>query len=317
MQDIIKSEMRDFILKSCREAVRDFSYRNDQMGARSALIIEKYFFEDCSIRELCDEFEMTGGNMSNIINRYLEHLSEVAKHGGYTSDEIDLISTILGARRSARKVYKECVKIIAQCKNRSDQKVVFSISDPIDKLCELNIISKRTLNSLRAEFEWSLDNHGCDSNITIANIVYVPKTWLYHVPNLGDKCIAELISFIDNYPIQGRIIPFKDDIRRVLKNANIDMQDDERAIVDAYYLTDMSVDTMCKQLKTNSRSIRTLIGRFLMELCEVVRNSKWDILDLITVSSMIDLYSARCGTYDIPAYFKCSHYIAGRIRDLY
>lgn len=117
MQDTIKGEIHDFIMKSYKESVRNCSDRNDQMVIRDVSIIEKYFFEGTQIYCLSYEFKMTEANVHNIINRYLEHLSDVARHGGYTFDEIDLISTLLGARRSARKAFKECVEVIAQCKN--------------------------------------------------------------------------------------------------------------------------------------------------------------------------------------------------------
>ena len=112
-----KSEIHDFIMKSCKKLARNWcSDRNDPMVVRNVSLIEKYFFECAQIYCLSWDFKMTEANVSNIINRYLEHLSDVARHGGYTSDEIDLISTLLGARRSTRKAFKECAEAIAQCK---------------------------------------------------------------------------------------------------------------------------------------------------------------------------------------------------------
>lgn len=311
-----KREMHDFILKSYKEAIHDFSYRNDELVARGAEIIEKYFFKDAQIRCLSDEFKMTEANVSNIINSYLEHLSDVAKHGGYISDEINLIDTLLSARRSARKAYKECVEVIDQCKKEFKPEVVFSTSDHIEKLYDLNIISKRTLNSLYAEFKLS-PHPSHNPDITLASIAYVPKTWFYHIPNMGAKSIAEVISFVDKYPIQGRVIPTKKDIRQVLKKVNIEnIEEDKRAIINAYYLTDVSVDTMCKHLKTNSRSIHTFIGSLLLKVCEAACENKWELSDLITVSSMIDLYSVRRGTYSFDAFNKYNRYTADKIRDI-
>ena len=295
MQNTIKREIHDFILKSCKEAIHDFSYRNDQMAARDASIIEKYFFDGASPYDLTWEFKIAESNVSTIINRYLEHLSSVASHGGYTPDEIDFISTLLGARRSTRKAFKECVEAIAQCKNGSNQnKLVFSISDPIEKLYELGLISHRTLNCLLAEFGWDLNNHR--QKVTIADIVYIPKMRLYSIPNMGDKSIAEIVGFMNDYSIQGRIIPTKEDIKRVLENANLGIDITSGGIIDAYYLTDMFVDAMCTHLQTSLNRIQTFIGWLLSRVCESVYMSDC-LLDLITVSSMLDLWAYRRGTY--------------------
>lgn len=303
MQNTIKREIHDFILKSCKEAIHDFSYRNNQMAVRDASIIEKYFFEGASPYDLTWEFKIAESNVSTIINRYLEHLSSVASHGGYTSDEIDFISTLLGARRSTRKAFKECVEVIAQCKNGSNQnKLVFSISDSIEKLYELNLISHRTLNCLLAEFGQDLNNH--PQKVTIADIVYIPKMRLYSIPNMGDKSIAEIVGFMIDYSIQGRIIPTKEDIKRVLDNTNLGIDITRGRIIDTYYLTDMFVDAMCiplqtnlnRPLQTNLNSIQTFIGRLLSRVCESVYMSGC-LLDLITVSTMLDLWAYRRGTY--------------------
>lgn len=197
-----------------------------------------------------------------------------------------------------------------------NQEVVFNISDHIEKLHDLNIISKRTLNALNEEFKLrSHPDH--NPNMTLAGITYVPKTWFYHIPNMGAKSIAEVISFVDKYSIQGRVIPTKKDIGQVLKKADIEtnIEEDKRAIINAYYLTDMPVDTMCKQFKTSSRSIHTFIGSLLSKVCEAACENKWDLSDLITVSSMIDLYSVRRGTYSLD-FNKYSRYTASKIRDL-
>ena len=201
--------------------------------------------------------------------------------------------------------------------NEFNQEVVFSIADHIEKLYDLNIISKRTLNSLYEECKLS-SHPSHNPDITLASITYVPKTWFYHIPNMGDKSITEVISFVDKYPIQGRVIPTKKDIRQVLKKANIETnkEGDKCAIIDAYYLTDMPVDTMCKQFKTSSRSIHTFIGSLLLKVCEAACENKWELSDLITVSSMIDLYSVRRGTYRLYSFDKYSRYTAGKIRDL-
>lgn len=312
MQNTITYEVHDFILKSCKEAIHNFSYRNDQMAARNASIIEKYFFEHAQIYELSDEFQITESNVDVIINRYLAHLSAVAKQGGYTSGEINVISTLLEARRSTRKAFKECVEVIAQCKNGSQNELIFNISDPVEKLYELNLISHRTLNCLLAEFGWDLNNH--PQKVTLADIVYIPKMRLYSIPNMGDKSIAEIVGFMNDYSIQGRIIPTKEDIKRVLENANLGIDITSGGIIDTYYLTDMFVDDMCCHLRASLEHIQTFIGWLLSRVCESVNMSDC-LLDLITVSSMLDLWAYRRGTY-CPRDCYYIKLIANRIREL-
>ena len=320
MQNTIKSEMHNFILKSCKGAIHDFSFRNDQTAARDAAIIEKYFFEDASIYDLKCEFEIAESNVSVIINGYLEHLSAVARHGGYTSDEIGFISTLLEARRSTRRAFKECAEAIAQCKDGTNQnKLVFSISDPIEKLYELNLISTRTLNCLRAEFGWRWDNLEHNPKITLADIVYIPKIWFYHIPNMGAKSIAEIVGFINDYPIQGRIIPTKEDIKRVLENANIGI-DTTNGIISTYYLKDYSIDAMCTLLQLQLDDIQKYIAQLLARVRESACQNNWGMLDLITVSSMLDLHLARdCTCIRGSLYFSSGDYtavIADKIRKL-
>ena len=170
----------------------------------------------------------------------------------------------------------------------------FSIFDPIEKLYKLKLISWRILNCLRAEFGYDLTNHS--QEVTIADIVYIPKMRLYSIPNMGDKSIAEIVGFMNEYPIQGRIIPTKEDIKRVLENANLGIGITSGGIIDTYYLTDMFVDDMCIHLQTSLNHIQTFIGWLLSRVCESVYMSDC-LLDLITVSSMLDLWAYRRGTY--------------------
>lgn len=323
MQDTIKHDVHKFILKSYKKSVRDCPNRNDQLVARNVSIIEKYFFEYADLYDIRRELAMAVRNnkpVIDIIDRYLEHLSFVASHGGYTPDEIYFISTLLGARHSKRKAYIECEQSIAQCKNGyNTDNLVFSISDPIEKLYELNMISRRTLNCLRDEFEYihSWDTDELRPTLTVEDIIYVPKKWLYGLQNMGDKCIAEIISFVNNYTIQGRIIPTKEDIKRVLKNTianNTILENDD--IINMYFLTDIPIDDMCKQLRMELHYIHMLISQVLAQMCKSDYKNEWDLLDLITLSSMMDLYMARGGTYDHIYYYYYTNYIAGRIRDL-
>ena len=323
MKDTVKQEVHDFILKSYKESVRNCPDRNDQIVARNVSIIEKYFIEYTDPYEIIHEFAMVAPNSRPIfviIDRYLEHLSFVASQGGYTPNEIYLISILLGARHSKRRAYIECEQAITQCKNGyNPDNLVFSISDPIEKLYELNMISRRTLNCLRDEFEYthSWDTDELPLTLTVEDIIYVPKMWLYDIQNMGYKCVAEISAFVNNYTIQGRIIPTKEDIKRVLKNTipNITILENND-IINMYFLTYMSIDDICKQLRMELDYIQKLICHVLIQMCKSAYKNEWDLLDLITLSSMIDLYMAISGTYDHLGYYHYTNYIAGRIRDL-
>ena len=321
MEDTIKREIHDFILKSYKElAYNCCSDRNDQMVVRNVSVIEKYFLEgakpidikkEFAIDTTDDEHDITG--VWDITDRYLAHLSFVARHHGYTSDELNLISTLLGARHSMRKPIVECVKVITECKNEHNQNnLVFSISDPIEKLYELKLISRNTLSSLQIVFG-DYNNNELGS-VTIADIIYVPKMWLCDTWNMGDKRTEEIVSFINNYTIQGRIIPTKEDIKRVLVNAIGTTVVDNDNIINVYFLTDMSVNNMCEHLQLELSYIQSFIDWVLMRVCESDCKNEWGLLDLITLSSMIDLYSARQGTYK-PRNYNLE-YITSRIRDL-
>lgn len=315
MHDTIKQKIYDFILKSYKE-----SDKNDQIPTRNVSIIEEYFFEHADLYDIRRKFAIVDYNnqyIIDIIGRYLEHLSFVAGQGGYTPDEIYFISTLLGARSSKRKAYIKCEQAIAQCKKGyNPDNLVFSISDPIEKLYELNTISRRTLNCLREVFDDIWYNHETKPVITVEDIIYVPKKWLYNIQNMGAKCITEIISFVDNYPIKGRIIPTKEDIKRVLENTTDTIVVDNGSIINMYFLTDMLINDICKQLGVKLNYIQMVINQVLTRMCESACKNEWGLLDLITLSSMIDLYMARSCTYDHLYYYHYTQYIAGRIIDL-
>lgn len=320
MHDTIKQKIHDFILKSYKESVHDCPDRNAQLVARNVSIIEKYFFEYADLYDIRRELAMTVRDnkpVIDIIGRYLEHLSFVASHGGYTPDEIYFISTLLGARSSKRKAYIKCEQVIAQCKKGyNPDNLVFSISDPIEKLYELNMISRRTLNCLREVFDDIWYNYETKPAITVEDIIYVPKKWLYNIQNMGDKCIAEIVSFVNNYTVHGRIIPTKEDIKRVLENTTDTIVVDNGSIINMYFLTDMLINDICKQLGVKLDYIQMVINQVLTRMCESACKNEWGLLDLITLSSMIDLYMARSCTYDHLYYYHHTRYIAGRIIDL-
>lgn len=317
MQDISESEIHDFILKSYKELVRDVPSMTNKKIDRNVSIIEQYFIGDVHLYSFKNMFDIDEYTVAYITDKYLEHINAVARHGGYTSDEIDLISILLRDKCSKRRAFIECVETIAKCKNGSNQdKLVFNIDDPIEKLHELNLISKRTITCLHSEFEWSWDNSEHSRVITLADIVYVPKMFFYNVSYMGNKCVREIISFIDTYPIQGRIIPTKEDIKRVLDNASIGINivDDNADIINMYFLSDMSIDDMCKRLHIELNRIHMYIERLFVRMCKVAYKNDWGLLDLITVSSMLDLHAVKLGTYKHRDYY--TPYIAGRIRDL-
>lgn len=193
----------------------------------------------------------------------------------------------------------------------------FSISDLIEKLYELELISRNTLACLRSAIGQNGYNYDPNIVVTLADIIYVPKVELFRIPNMGNKSITEIVEFINNYPIQGRIMPTEEDVKRVLKNANtgIDILDDSDGIINTYFLTDMSVDDMCECLQMKLKNIHEFITWLLRRVVDSARNDEWSsLLDLITVSSMMDLFAVRRGTYS--SYDDYSAYIAGRIRDL-
>jgi hypothetical protein len=344
MQDTIKKEIHDFIMKSYKKLSLNCRLdRNDKIVVRNVSAIEKYFLEGARPIEIKKEFAIaTTDNKHDITDvwditdRYLAHLSFVARHDGYTLNELNLISTLLGARRCHRKEIIDCVNTINKCKNGYKQTIdeckqtideckdeckqnnlVFSISDPIVKLYDLNIISTRTLCCLLPTYFYKQEK----PKDTIEKIIYAPKMWLYgNITNMGDKRIGEIVSFMNNYTIQGRIIPTKEDIKRVLVNAIDTTVVDNDNIINMYFLTDMSVNNMCEHLQLELSYIQSFIDRVLMRVCESACKNEWGLLDLITLSSMIDLCSARQGTYKPRYYYKPRNYyleyITGRIIDL-
>lgn len=302
MQDTCKQEIHDFIMKSYKESVRDWPDINDQTAARNVSIIEKYFIDSARIVDISEEFNDNVFEIYSIISIYRHYLCKVAKCGGYTLDELDLIIKLYKNICYKSQDDALCLKRIIQCKNaylRNEyvrsiaDNTVLNIDDPIEKLYELKLISKGTFNCLCKQF-----NSGKND---IANIVYAPKMWLYNLDWVTYKRRAELMAFIDTYPIQGRIIPTKEDIKRVLKKANtgIDILDDSNGIINTYFLSDMSVDDIREHLDCNLDTIHEFIDWFLRRVEWLAYMNKWDsLLDLVTVSSMMDLYAARHGDYD-------------------
>lgn len=192
-----------------------------------------------------------------------------------------------------------------------------NITVPVEKLQELNLISKETIRYLHLNDSWGWCNDNYTNNqLTIADIVYSPKQYLFCI-GYNAKLVREIVSFIDTYPIHGRIVPTKADIARVIRKAHVfsTIHDDMYDIVYDYYLTDMSVDDICKRLDCNLDVIHECIDAILQRISKTAYDDgDWGLLDLITVSSMLDLYAARSGAYDDNGY--CLAYIAGTIRDL-
>lgn len=191
-----------------------------------------------------------------------------------------------------------------------------NIRDSVEKLQKLNLISKETIRYLNSNDRWGWYNSSYTNNLTIADIVYSPKQYLFCI-GYNTKSVREIVSFIDTYPIQGRIVPAKKDIARVIRKARVvnTIHDDRYDIIYDYYLTDMSVSDICKHLHCNIDVIHECIDAILQRISQTAYDDgDWGLLDLITISSMLDLYAARSGTYDDNGY--CLAYIAGTIRDI-
>lgn len=326
MKDTFKSKAHNFIIDSYHRFMFSNIYTRIESFELGVAIIGRHFIMEIGVLDLVKEFKISKAGISCIINGYLEYICDTVVNEYYTLDELDFISTLISTKCNSSRAVKQCLQIIALYKDKLHLKTyafgkvtdypILNIDDPIEKLHELNLISKRTITCLHSEFEWSWDNSEHSRVITLADIVYVPKMFFYNVSYMGNKCVAEIVSFIDTYPIQGRIIPTKEDIKRVLDNASvgINIVDDNADIINMYFLSDMSIDDMCKRLHIELNRIHMCIERLFMRMCKVAYKNDWGLLDLITISSMLDLHAVKLGTYKHRDYY--TPYIAGRIRDL-
>ena len=113
--------------------------------------------------------------------------------------------------------------------------------------------------------------------------------WLTRIANVGDKNIGEIVSFMNNYPIQGRIKPTKEDVKRVFTNV------------------------FGKDIVNSNSTVNSI---FLMDMYKSAYEGEWDLLDLITLSYILDSPMAECLKYYPVADHPYIDYIADRILTL-
>lgn len=146
---------------------------------------------------------------------------------------------------------------------------VFKIMDPLDKLCVSKLISSRTATCLLRKF-------GKDG--IILDLLCVTQRQLYSVPNMGDKCVEEVIKFISD----GNIV---DDITTIPNASNKEIEEfitntcyveKDRDVLKHHYLCDENVTTISKVCHRSIDTIRAIIRRYQNTLIELIQDGEFD-----------------------------------------
>lgn len=299
MKDTFKSKAHNFIVDSYHGFMFSNIYTRLESFELGVAIIGRHFIMEIGVLDLVEEFKISKAGISCIINGYLEYICDIVVNEYYTHDELDFIYTLISTKCNSSRAVKQCLQIIALYKDKLHLKTyafgkvtdypILNIDDPIEKLCELTLISRRTINRLRVEVYNNHRSHELNDVITIKDIIYLPNMWLTRIANMSDKNIGEIISFMNNYPIQGRIIPTKEDVKRVFTNV------------------------FGKDIVNSNVTVNSIL---LMDMCKSAYKNEWDLLDLITLSDILDSPMAECLKDYRVDYHPYIDYIADRILTL-
>lgn len=152
----------------------------------------------------------------------------------------------------------------------------FRIVDPLDKLCISKLISPRTATGLLHRFGRSG---------IILDLLCITEHQLYDIPQMGSKCVEEVLKFINGGNIVDDIsIPNmgNEEIEEFITNTCYVEKD--RDVLKHHYLCDENVTAISKACHRSIDTVRAIIRRYQSNLIELMDNGEFDD----------DLYSLYC-----------------------
>lgn len=144
----------------------------------------------------------------------------------------------------------------------------FKIMDPLDKLCVSKLISARTATGLLRKFGRSG---------IILDLLCITERQLHDIPQMGSKCVEEVIKFISDGNIVDDIsIPnsSKEEIEEFITNTCY--VEKNRDVLKRHYLCDENVTTISKACHHTVDTVRAIIRRYQSNLIELMENGEFD-----------------------------------------
>lgn len=144
----------------------------------------------------------------------------------------------------------------------------FKIMDPLDKLCVSRLISARAATGLLRKFGRSG---------IILDLLCITERQLRDIPQMGSKCVEEVIKFIADGNIADDItIPnaSNKEIEEFITNTCYVEKD--RDVLKHHYLCDENVTTISKVCHRSIDTVRAIIRRYQNSLIELMENGEFD-----------------------------------------
>lgn len=165
---------------------------------------------------------------------------------------------------------------------------IFKIMDPLDKLCVSKLISPRTATGLLYRF---------GKEGIILDLLCATQRQLYSIPNMGDKSVEEVIKFISDGNIVDdiRVIPnaSKEEIEKFITDTCDNEKD--RDVLKRHYLCDENVSTIAKTCHHTVYTVRAIIRRYQYNLMVLVHKGKFDddLSSLYCIRTMVTYHRSR------------------------
>ena len=145
---------------------------------------------------------------------------------------------------------------------------VFKIMDPLNKLCVSKLISPRTATCLLRKF-------GKDG--IILDLLCITERQLYDIPQMGSKCVEEVLKFIsDGNIVDGISISnsSKEEIEEFITNTCYVEKD--RDVLKHHYLCGENVTAISKACHRSIDTVRAIIRRYQSNLIELMDSGEFD-----------------------------------------
>lgn len=144
----------------------------------------------------------------------------------------------------------------------------FKIMDSLDKLCISKLISPRTATGLLRKFGRSG---------IILDLLCITERQLRDIPQMGSKCVEEVIKFISDGNIVDDItIPnsSKEEIEEFITNTCY--VEKNRDVLKRHYLCDENVTAISKACHRSIDTVRAIIRRYQSNLIELIQDGEFD-----------------------------------------
>lgn len=168
---------------------------------------------------------------------------------------------------------------------------VFKIMDSLDKLCVSKLISPRAATGLLYRF----GNDGI-----ILDLLCVTQRQLYSIPNMGDKCVKEVIKFISDGNIVDDITAIPNSSNEEIEKFITDTCSDEkrRDVLKRHYLCDENVTAISKACHRAIPTVRAIINHYQNNLIWLMGNGKFDddLSALYCIRTMVTHHRSRMMT---------------------